>query len=224
VESGYFSVQMDISVDVYFIGIGLIAGLFVCFRKETPLYLKLFPFFLLITLAVEIIGSIMREKNIHTIMMYNIFTTFEFVFYLWVLRQIVSHTKAKKIILYCLFVYPLLVFFDIFFWSNSDHFHAITNAIGCFLVVATCIYYFLELFQLPHSVNLFSEPAFWVCSGLLFFYTCTFAIFGVTNFVKQLSTVNLKTLGDILDLMNILLYSSFAIAFLCRLRTRKSTL
>jgi hypothetical protein len=213
---------MDIPVDVYFIGLAALAGMLLCFRKETPLYLKLFPFFLLITIPVEIVASIMIGENTSTTMMYNVFTTFEFVFYLWMLREIISNRNTKKIILYCLIVYPVLAFFDIFFWTNSNHFHAVTNAIGCFLVVAICIYYFLELFQLPHSVNLVRESAFWICSGLLFFYTCTFAIFGVSNIVKQLSDSNLRTLGKALDLMNILLYTSFAIAFLCRLKVRKS--
>ncbi len=43
-----------------------------------------------------------------------------------------------------------------------------TYSLGCLLIVGICIYYFYELFHLPSSVNLLREPAFWICTGLLF--------------------------------------------------------
>ncbi len=97
-----------------------------------------------------------------------------------------------------------------------------TYSLGCLLIVAFCIFYVWELFQLKHSVNLLRQPAFWICSGLLFFYACTFPILALVNFIK-IEPAFLRTTGFILDFVNILLYLSFTIAFLCRLRTRKST-
>jgi hypothetical protein len=57
----------------------------------------------------------------------------------------------------------------------------------------------------------------------LFYYSCSFPIFGLANFVKNAPPIILKNLGVIIVLLNVFLYSSFTIAFLCRLRTRKST-
>jgi hypothetical protein len=215
---------MGFPVDIYFICISLFTAILIQFKKDTPLYLKSFLFFLLITIAVEICGWLLSNKNLNTVVLYNIFSTFEFVFYFWVLKEIIRNKTAKRIILLSLYLYPVSVFAEIFFWNKSNNFHATTYALGCLLVVAICIYYFFELFQLSHSVNLVCEPAFWICSGLLFFYSCSFPIYGFANFLNQLPAIILRNLEVILNIMNSLLYSSFTVAFLCRLKVRKSIL
>jgi hypothetical protein len=213
---------MSIPFDIYFMSVSLIASIVMYFRKNQLLYLKIFPLFLLLTIEVEAAGTIMSGKNINTSSLYNIFTTLEFVFYFWMLRQIIKNSIAQKIILYCLCLYPVLVLTAILFWIKPGYFHAPTYALGCLLVVAICIYYFFELFQLPHSVNLIREPAFWICSGLLFFYSCSFPIFGLANIINQLPGFIVRNIEVILNIMNGLLYSLFTIAFLCTLKMRRS--
>ena len=210
---------MGLPNDIYSIILSIVAAFLVYRQKDNPVYLKAFLFFLLVTMGVEIAGGTLSEKKINTILLYNIFTSFEFVFYLWVIRDVISNLIAKRVVVIVMYIYPILAFFEI--WVKPDAFHAVTDAIGCLLIVIACIYYFLELFQLSHSVNLLKEPAFWICSGLLFFYSCTFPIYGAANFIIQLPNVIVKNLAAVLDVMNILLYSSFAIAFLCRLKVRK---
>jgi len=121
-----------------------------------------------------------------------------------------------------LWIYLLLVILNFLFIQKIAAFKSITYATGCLLIIAICIYYFYELFQLTHSVNLVRQPAFWICSGLLFYYSCSFPIFGLTNFVRSAPLIIFKNIGVIIFLLNVFLYSSFTIAFLCRLRTRKS--
>ncbi len=215
---------MRFPIPIIFIAISLFTAVMINFRKGTPGYLRLFSYFLLATMIVEITGWFLSEKNISTLMLYNFFTTIEFVFYFWVLRQVISNKIAKKILLFCLYLYPLLVFFNVFFWMKVNSFHAVTYAMGCFLIATICIYYFLELFQRPHSVDLVRQPAFWICSGLLFFYSCSFPIFGFANFLQQLPAIIRGNLNLILNVMNSLLYISFTIAFLCRVKVRKSIL
>jgi len=190
------------------------------FQGSIPKYLKTFPFFLLVTIIIEIIGKILANERVNATMMYNVFTTFEFIFYLYILRGIIYKVKVKKIILWLIVIYPVLVLINIIFFQ-TETFHTNTYALGCLLIVAACIYYFLELFQSTHSVNLVREPAFWICSGLLFFYTCSFPMVGLWNHLPGLPRIILKNLNTVIHFLNILLYSLFSIAFLCRIRFRK---
>jgi hypothetical protein len=98
-----------------------------------------------------------------------------------------------------------------------------TYALGCLLIAVICIYYFFELFQMSHSINLIRQPAFWICSGLLFFYCCSFPLYGLLNFLKKVPDFIRESIGVIILLLNVFLYSSFTIAFLCRIRGRNST-
>ena len=199
----------------------LLASITLFFQASAPRYLKTFPFFMLITLIVEITAWLLLQYKINVTLLYIVFTSFEFMFYLFVIAYSIYNLKVRKIILWLLAVYPVLVLLNRLFIQQKS-FHTITYSIGCLLVVAACIFYFFELFQSTHSVNLIKEPAFWICSGLLFFYCCTFPLIGLWNYLHNLPGIILKNLNDILTFLNILLYSLFSIAFLCRLRYRRS--
>ena len=202
--------------------ISFLAGLTVYFQKNNQLYLRLFPLFLLLTVIVESTAIYMYVQKRPPITLYNFFSSFEFLFYMYILREIIQNKKVKKVIFHVTWIYLVLVILNFLFIQKIAFFKSITYATGCLLIVTICIYYFFELFQLAHSVNLVRQPAFWICSGLLFYYCCSFPIFGLTNFVQKTPRIILKNIGVVIFLLNIFLYSSFTIAFLCRLRTRKS--
>jgi len=207
------------------VAISFLASLTVYFTsKPSETYLKLFPPFLVITLFVELLGLYLRNINQNNLALFNFFTVFEFCFYLWVLSLVISNKKIKKIIKTTLAVYAFTAIMNILFIQKMKMFHTITYSLGCLLIVSFCIYYFLELFRLPKSVKLKNDPAFWLCSGLLFYYCCGFPLFGLINFVNGLPRLIIKNFQTIVTIMNILLYSLFTIAFLCRIKTRKYTL
>lgn len=209
---------------VYFITISFLASLSVYFNsKHVPFYLKLFPPFLLATLAVESIGAYLPSINKPNVWLYNFFTVFEFCFYLFVISLISNNKRIKKIIRAILILYPIIAIVNIIFIQKMGVFHTVTYAIGCLLIVAACVYYFYELFKFPKSVKLNSNPAFWICSGLLFFYCCGFPLYGLLNFLSGISELIIKNFFAIVIILNTFLYSLFTIAFLCRLKTRKYT-
>jgi hypothetical protein len=215
---------MNLPLYDFIIGVAFLTGLFTLFRSATPFHLRAFVIFLFITFIIEIIGFYIQLRlHRNNTAIYNLFTVFEFSFYFYLLHEEVLNKKAKRIIFYIGWAYALLALINIFFIQGIKIFHTMTYSLGCFLIAAVCIYFFLELFQRPRSVNLTAQPAFWICSGLLFFYSCSFPLFAFANFVTKLPPIILKSLGYVLNLLNVLLYSSFTIAFLCRLKVRKST-
>jgi hypothetical protein len=137
------------------------------------------------------------------------------------MRAISQSRKAKQILLYCLMAFPLISAINIFLVQKSGVFQTMTYSLGCLLIVAACIYYFWELFQSKNYVNLAREPTFWISSGVLFNYTCNFPVYALINLVKMDPGV-IYVILIVIDFVGILLYLSFIIAFLCRLKTRKS--
>ena len=197
-----------------------LASLVLFFQASIPKYLKTFPFFLLITLGVESANMLFIKTDISAALLYNTFTTFEIIFYLFIIRCCIYNLRIKRIILWIMAIYPVLVFINSAFFQVKT-FHTSTYSFGCLLIVGACIYYFFELFQSTHSVNLTREPAFWICSGLLFFYTCTFPLMGLWNHLHGLPGIILRNLFAVLQVLNVLLYSLFSIAFLCRIRFQR---
>jgi hypothetical protein len=205
---------------IYFELMSFLASITLFFQKETPRYMKSFPVFLLLTVIVEIVASKLNNRQAN-IWLYNFYIIINFVFYLYILRNFIHSLKARKIILYCIVTYSILALANILFGQNHE-FNSITFALGCLLVVSACIYYFFELFRRPQSVNLPREHAFWITSGLLFFYCCTFAHFSLMNFLFKGSPTILQNLREVLKIILFLFYLLITIAFLCRIRVRKS--
>jgi hypothetical protein len=210
---------------VYFIVISFLSSLSVYSTSKTSYsYLKLFPPFLLATIIIESVASYLAAIRKPNAVVYNFFTVFEFCFYLYVISLIVSVKQMKKAIIITMILYGLIAITNIIFIQKLETFHTVTYAFGCLLIVAACIYYFFELFKIPRSVDLKNNPAFWICSGLLFFYCCGFPLFGLTNFLSGISKLIIRNFYSIIVILNIFLYSLFTIAFLCRLKIRKYTL
>lgn len=209
---------------IYFIAINWLVSLSAFYNaKKIPFYLKAFSFFLLSTLIEEVFALYLSTIGKTNLPLYNFFTTFEFCFYLWIINLVIHNTRVKGIIKITIVFYAILAIINILFIQKIRTFHTITYSLGCLLIVIFCIYYFFELFRLPKSVSLATNPAFWICSGLLFFYCCGFPLYGLINYWSDISQLVLKNFDRIFTILNIFLYTLFTIAFLC-VRTRRYTL
>lgn len=201
--------------------ISLLASITLLFQRGTSWHLKLFIPLLLLTILVEITGWLLMSKGYSNFMLYNLFSTVEFEVYLLVLRSFIYNSIFRKAIIVLLWIYPAMVLVNISFVQIGT-FHTFTYSIGCLIVVAICIFYFLELFRLPKAIKLTREPAFWICSGLLFFYCCSFPVLGLINYmnVNEIPVVILQNIGIVLMFLSIIHYTLFTIAFLCRIKVR----
>lgn len=203
-----------INTYIYFIALSFVLSLFSYLDHRHP-YLKLFPPFLFITLLVELRGSYLQFKGVNNNYIYNFFTVIEFCFYMFLISLIITNQKFRTTIRICSILYIVISVSNILFYQGIETFHSITYCLGCLIIVGVCIYYFFELFRSPKSVKLTSDPAFWICSGLLFFYCCGFPLYASINFWRS-SEFMANTFGNIFVILNIFLYSLFTIAFLCQ--------
>ena len=202
-------------------GIAFLFSLVSFTRRPIPLYLRLFSLFLLFTCLVEILIGYQAWEHINNLLLTSFSAVVYFCFYIYIVRSFVQSSKARRVFLYFLIILPPIFAVNVFLVQNSAVFQSMTYSLGCLFVVIGCIYYFWELFQNKNYIRLTREPAFWICSGLLFYYACSFPIYGLINFIANDVPV-IKVLAIILDTLNILLYLSFSIAFLCRLQLKKS--
>jgi hypothetical protein len=178
--------------------------------------------FLGFTLFIEIYSTLLADNGQVTVPVYNISTTIEVVYYLWVFREILKKVLQKKILLLAMIGYPVISLIDLLFIQQPGNFHSVSYAIGCLLIILFSIIYFYDLFTNPKAIILHNEPAFWITTGLLLFYSVSFPLFVSTNLMKFFSSVLAKNVDYILIVLNVFLYLLFSIAFLCRIKIKKS--
>lgn len=209
-------------VYTYFIFLSWLVSI-LSLKKTSPLYLKLFSPFLLVTLLLEIYTNYLSSTGASNIIYYNFFSVAEFCFYVFLITFLVREKKAKKYIWASAVLYVPIALVNIIFLQGPDVFHTTTFAAGGLLLATYCIYFFYELFRVPGTGKLEQDPAFWICTGILFFYCCGFPLFGFVNFWGKTVPLVIENFSHIINVLNIFQYSLFSIAFLCT-KTRKYTL
>lgn len=202
--------------------IPFLASLTIFLQPTSERYLRHFSLFLFVNCLIDTATDISAMHQINNLFLVNLQSMVVLSFQIYLVRAIVNGRKAKKVFLYFLLVYLLLSLANFFLVQKTIVFNTMTYSLGCLLIVSACIYYFWELFQSRYSVSLLRQPPFWICSGLLFYYTCSFPLQSLQNFIHALPNVILQNLLIIFILLNCFLYLSFTIAYLCRLKTRKS--
>jgi|SRR6185312_12209128 len=201
--------------------IAFLASLTIFFQAAAERYLKYFSVFLFVNFLFDATTAYTALYRINNVFLNNMDSLVVISFELYLLREIFANRRAKRIFLAIFSLYPVLSIVNIFLVQRYSNFHTMTYSLGSLLIVAGCIYYFWELFQQKTSVDLVRQPAFWICSGLLFYYCCIFPLYGLTNFIDSLPLVVRQNLLAILNVINVCLYLSFTIAFLCRLKTKR---
>lgn len=211
---------MHFGIYLFFQIFSFLVALYSYRRKRDKMLLYFTPF-LFLTVIIELIGTWYLSKGLRNYWMFNVFTTLEFLFYAFLFYLYFKKNVFKKIVLYFMPLFTLMVLLNIFFIQGFNKtFNTYTFLLGSFFIVIFCCCYFYES-VLPDKIDqqLSKQPFFWICSGLLIFYLGSVIINALFEYLRNndLQAEGIRIYGIINNSLNILLYSSFCIAFfLCR--------
>jgi hypothetical protein len=189
--------------------------------KENRPYFRYFPFLLGVTFIVEYYGWYLGNKGQRNVAIYNLYSVYEFAFYMFFLRMLIGAFYKGKLILITILVYLALTLLNIFLIQGINTFHTYTYILGDLIIVTLCIIYFNYFVRFTKSKNLFREPVFWIVTGLLFSYAFSLPLFGISNFATSVPARYLHVLEFAINFMNIMLYLLFTIGFICKINILK---
>ena len=207
-----------VSISVYFI-------------KPTPLYLRLFPPYWLCAMISGLIQEYVVSQHHYNTGIANIWTPMEFCFYYFIIREVLSGSKIRRIILYTIPLFAIFAFTHLYFNREKIGFDPVNYTVGTIFTTVFCICYFIELFQKSADTSLVRQPSFWIITAIFFSAVISYPLFVMESFMEESTHFhteasrilfnNLGTIGDIILIMGALLYS---IGYLCRIGTSRSTL
>jgi hypothetical protein len=220
--------MMHFSVLDYGFMASFLISLTVFLQKPSPTYLKLFPVYFLGAFLISSWAEWLADHGRYNTGVLNVWDVIEFSFYFFVLHEIITNTKIKRMILYTSVLYAVSAFFNLIFIKHRVGFNNVNFTIGCLITVMFCIYYFGELFQKTETQSLSRLPAFWICSAFLFNTVISFPLQAISTYLEDSRNVssanqfiyrNLDTIGNIMVVLTLLLWAT---GILCRIRIRKS--
>jgi hypothetical protein len=195
----------------------LIAAIFLLSKKTEKW--RLFIPFLFITVFADIAGSYLHFVSQSTAFtfIYNALLIISISYLLWFYSLSEPLEKLKFHLNY------LIIFFNVFaisnlfflqgFWSYNDF----TEVLGdiMIVIVSSIFYYKLLVEEMPRK--LFRYSYFWLSAGLLLFYLGSIILYLFHPVIKeyyQETCINIG--GTINDILNLLLFASFIISFVCQ--------
>lgn len=211
--------MLSLSISLTFEIIALLTAVTFFFLNRNRLILYFIPF-LLITVIIESIGrwgSFDKSAPINKFGLYNLFTASEFIFYASIFYTEFTKTFFRKFVLLFIPLYLVAVAVNFAFVQGLNNtFHSYTFLLGSFFIVVFCCWYFYES-VLPARIDkrLSKQPFFWVASGLLIFYLGSVIINALYQYLlnNDLRSEGIKIYNLINRSLNVILYSSFCIAF-----------
>lgn len=208
---------MQLTVTFGFEVLSLIVAIFFYTRKRDKLLLYFIPF-LLLTVIIEFTGWWWTVNGGRwKFAMYNIFTPIEFIFYASLFYIHFKNQLFKKIILwfYPLFILAFALNIGLIQGLNKT-FNNYIFLLGSFCILVFCCFFFYES-VLPDKIDqqLSRQPFFWVCSGLLINYLGSVIINALFEYLtsNDLQLEGKRIYIIINNSLNVILYSSFCIAF-----------
>jgi len=193
------------------------------YKRLQPKWLQLFLYLLLFTLAIEIGAALYSgyyKKSNHFII--NIYLPISYAFYFFIFLKNLGTGKYASVIYTAFTVYVLCFLYDIIFIDGLFYFNTYSYCLGSILIVLCCLLYFMHLFKSDILLNYFALPMFWISTGLLFFYAGSLVEMSLIRYMINNHLDPDSSIYDIIMLiLNVLLYGSFTMSFLCNIKWQK---
>ena len=207
-------------------------------KKVNDNRLRIFVYYLWLTLIVEIVGGYSRLmlnnydhewfiaiKNslfCRNTWLYNIYSYLAIGFISIFYYSFMTTFKSRITILSTLGLYSV---FSILYFTFTDAFFITTLpyhfTIGVVIICMYVLLYFLQLIKSDKILDFYKLPSFYISIALLLWYLSVIPLFIFDNYFKAINAdfVGFRTL--LLLFINICTYSFFAFAFLYPLYKRK---
>jgi hypothetical protein len=182
----------------------------------SPSPLRLFIWFLPVTLLVELAGAALRQAGQLNHWLYNLYLPVNFIFYSWLYYSLVQFPLMRRLIVWSTGVFISVYLINLSLVQGVYTFNSHSYLLCSFLIVVWVLAYFRQLLQSREPLNLARLPAFWISTGVLFSNLGHFLYLGLLNYLLQVNPAWARDFMVVSLLLLILNYSLFIVAFLCQ--------
>ena len=193
------------------------------FRRKWPKPFRIFSIFLLITVLVEVfviawVKLGLNEKfgfNRNSHWIYGVFITVRHLFLLYFFYKILNSPSIKKLIKQSVIPVVAFAIINYAFIQSPLRLNSYTIIITNLITILLCLAFFYQILKNERIIALSKSTEVWIVSGTFLYYAVTLPLFIIFNFLVRQDSPLTSSFFRINDVMNVIMYSSYLIAFLC---------
>lgn len=195
----------------------------ISFRLDFPFHLKLFSFLLGCVLVTEL-SVLLISKLFHAetnVPLYNVSMGIQYLLYGLFFRYVLNGKKYRLFIDAYLISFLLVWFLSTVFMFGLYSWNSYVAATGSLFCIFFSIAYFYQIFAVIEPVRFNTKSELWIAVGIFIFYSINLPYVGMLNFLSNTHRGFANKMLVVLQISNILMYSLFTYAYLCRMSIRK---
>ena len=202
--------------------INIIAVTFGCslfsFKLHYPKHLQLISVLLGLTWLAEFaaVDGMLAIHAHNNMLVYNPFMLVEFCVFAIYFKWCSQFIWLKKLINLYLVVFTLLWLVCVFVLFGINKWNSYISVVGSAFTIFFAAVYYYQLLTSNDIVLLKNTPEFWIATGVIIFYAGNLPYTGMLNFLDENYKELASHLTFVLKVLNIIMYSLFTYAFLCR--------
>ncbi|MET0636650.1 MAG: hypothetical protein ABWZ25_11535 [Chitinophagaceae bacterium] len=193
-------------------------------KKQTGEWV-LFRLFLFLILVAEISGWILSWKLriFNNVWIFNILLCINACFSLWILSTPESSRKHRSGIIKLAFLFVVMTIISIFINDGWRSYNSKTEITQDIVLALLCCHLLYSMLRETEYRNLLADEYFWLANGILIFSLGSAVLSVSRPQLDQFQQSSNITLSQYLnDTLNLFLYASYIIAFICRYRNTRS--
>ncbi len=187
---------------------------------------RLFQVFLILTIAVETTGWYMNYiiRRPTNVLPFNVLMFIRIVFFIWLFTQAQEMQKTKTKLQFLILLFIIIGLANLFSLQKFWDYNSYTQLLGDILVVGISTYFLFSVLKAPEYKNLFGYEYFWLANGLIVSSMGSMLLyyFGDSLYAYYKET-KIPVYNYINSVLNVVLYGSLIIGFICRRKTTRSS-
>jgi hypothetical protein len=200
------------------------------FRLKWPAALKYFSIFLWVTVLGEVLAHAWKlglhhtpywNYSPHNHWIYGAFISVRQLFLLFYFHELLESSLIRKAIRWSVFPFVAFAAANYFFIQGPHQFNHYTLIVAHFVAVVLSVAFFKQLLTLTVPTNLGRSAETWIAMGVFLYHSGTLPTFIFMNYLNETNQALSTSMFRINDVLNILTYSFYIIAFLCKPHSRK---
>jgi hypothetical protein len=148
--------------------------------------------------------------------LYNLYFLPEYLFYLYFFSKAVESSWLRYWAKWIAVAFTAFGIINIFFLQKIAQLNTYNIIIGSGIVILCSILYFIQEHNRAIARQVSGTPLFWIALGALLLHSVSLPYFIFINYLIHTNIPLAMALFNILLILNILMYSIYLIAFLCK--------
>lgn len=214
--SHYFNITVIAEWITFIVSINLL-------DKKTKAW-RMFILYMLLIIITETIGWYLTWKlhEYGNALPFNINMLIDISFMIWFFTKVKYLNKIKRQLLYLDYFFIFFGLVNLFFFHGFWAYNYYTETLGDIMLSIICCYFFYTLLTDREYVDLLRLDYFWLATGVLFSSLGSAVLYQFSGALMEYYLKTKIALGMYINYaLNLLLYTSLIIAFICRWKTTR---